>query len=317
MALIDKLFPGSFDGVPFLIKSSQTTSGRKTVTHEYPNADRRFVEDLGKTQKVFTVDGIITGANDDYLQRRDALVRVLEEPGIKLLVHPFFGNQQVVAKPYRLSEKTDSLNEAVFSMTFEKADLNIFPSEGASNNAKIDSLANSTLSSFGSDVGALFGVTNTFANNFTDSQSQLTDIANIFTDSLATVTNDVQEISTFKVTVDKFVDNINSNIRNPTDLGNDIVELFTIANETADTAGDRFNLFRKFFNFGDEDVDILPTTVEKIERKKNRDLLRNVMQSGSLVQAYNGGSQVEYKNNQILLDVRKILEDQYQKVING
>jgi prophage DNA circulation protein len=317
MALIDKLFPASFDGIPFLTRSADTTSGRKTVTHEYPNADRRFVEDLGKTQKVFTIEGIITGTNDDYFQKRDALIQALESPGIKILVHHFFGTQQVVAKPYRLNEKTDSLNEASFSMTFEKADLNIFPAEGASNNSKISSIASSALGSFGNDVASLFGVTSTFVNNFSDSQNQLTDIANIFSDTIATVTNDVNEISTFRSTVDKFVDNINSNIKNPAQLSTDMINLFDIANQTADSATDRFNLFRRFFNFGDGDVEIIPSTVEKIERKRNRDLLRNFMQGGSLAKSYDNASQVEYKNSQILLDVREVLETQFQKVANG
>ena len=42
-----ELFPCSFRGIPFLIERHTTKSGRKTVTHEFPNSDNRFVEDLG------------------------------------------------------------------------------------------------------------------------------------------------------------------------------------------------------------------------------------------------------------------------------
>ena len=125
MALFDELQSASFKGVSFLVESTTTNAGRKTVTHEYPNTNIRFVEDLGESQEVYQITGIITGT--DYIQNRDALIAALKSAGRGELVHPFFGSVQVTAKPYSLSENMTNLGIARFSMTFEKSDDSIYP----------------------------------------------------------------------------------------------------------------------------------------------------------------------------------------------
>ena len=69
MTILENLNVASFRGARFLIKSHSTSGGRKTVNHEYPNSDRRFVEDLGELQETFSIQGIIHG--DNYSLDRD------------------------------------------------------------------------------------------------------------------------------------------------------------------------------------------------------------------------------------------------------
>ena len=45
-----KLKQGSFRDAPFHIQDTTVDGGRKTVTHEYPDSNGRFVEDLGKLE---------------------------------------------------------------------------------------------------------------------------------------------------------------------------------------------------------------------------------------------------------------------------
>ena len=136
MPLINELDRASFRGIKFLMISGNTAGGRKTVSHEYHNADRRFVEDLGKLQRIFTVEGVITGFN--YLRDREALQKALEESGAGILVHPFYGSVKVVNKGYSVTEEMTTIGEARFSMNFERADLNIFPTEADNNQSLIN-----------------------------------------------------------------------------------------------------------------------------------------------------------------------------------
>jgi len=317
MPLIDKLQAGSFKGVGFLIKGSDTSAGRKTVPHEYPNSDRRFVEDLGKVQKTFSINAIITSNSDNYLQARDALIDALESQGSGLLVHPFYGDHTVAATKYTVNESTSRLNEAAFSITFMKTDENIFPKEGGSNLSKINSIRGETLSSIESDVGSIFAVDRLSSVNFSDAQGLLTGVTNSFTGNLDKVTNDSSKISQFATIASSFQNNINSNILDPSSLGIDFIGLFTGANSTAASALDQFNLFRLFSNFGDNDTEILPTTVARIQRKQNRDVINTSTQIGALTQGYAAASQRTYSDNRELLEARDVLETQYQKVIGS
>lgn len=80
----------SFKGVKFFVRSSDLKVGRRTVTHEYPFRDTPYVEDLGKSIRVFTFDAFFLG--DDYEAQAKKLIDVLEEKGEGKLEHPFLGS---------------------------------------------------------------------------------------------------------------------------------------------------------------------------------------------------------------------------------
>nr|MDM8590005.1 DNA circularization N-terminal domain-containing protein [Escherichia coli] len=44
----DRLQDASFRGVPFKVEEESTGTGRRVETHEYPNRDKPYTEDLGK-----------------------------------------------------------------------------------------------------------------------------------------------------------------------------------------------------------------------------------------------------------------------------
>ena len=56
---IAKLPLGSFRGAEFHMQDVSTEGGIKTVTHEYPGSDNRYVEELGIFQEKFIVRLII------------------------------------------------------------------------------------------------------------------------------------------------------------------------------------------------------------------------------------------------------------------
>ncbi|HHG0355951.1 TPA: DNA circularization N-terminal domain-containing protein, partial [Escherichia coli] len=44
----DRLQGASFRGVPFKVEEESAGTGRRVETHEYPNRDKPYTEDLGK-----------------------------------------------------------------------------------------------------------------------------------------------------------------------------------------------------------------------------------------------------------------------------
>ena len=115
MSTQDLLQKASFRGAEFFVDSASTTGGRKTVTHEFPNTDRRYIQDMGLKQRSFTVEAIITGSGAEYFSKRDALLNALETEGPGILVHPFYGQVSVVNDPYRLEEEISSIGRARIS----------------------------------------------------------------------------------------------------------------------------------------------------------------------------------------------------------
>lgn len=126
--------PASFRGVSFWVESSDLSVGRRTVTHQYPQRDEPFTEDLGRAAREYRFSAFVLG--EDYIEQAKKLREALEKPGAATLVHPEFGEIQVVAQPGASMSFSQSMRRAKFSLAFVEAGLNAFPTpEGASQQA--------------------------------------------------------------------------------------------------------------------------------------------------------------------------------------
>uniref|UniRef100_UPI002032A221 DNA circularization N-terminal domain-containing protein n=1 Tax=Escherichia coli TaxID=562 RepID=UPI002032A221 len=89
----DRLQDASFRGVPFKVEEESAGTGRRVETHEYPNRDKPYTEDLGKVTFRPSITAYVVG--DDCFDQRDRLIEALNKPGPGTLVHPTYGELKV------------------------------------------------------------------------------------------------------------------------------------------------------------------------------------------------------------------------------
>ena len=101
MSYLDESYAASIDGVPFHTRGHSTTMGRKTAIYRLPFESRGVAHrDMGRAPREFSIDAFLL--EDPRLPfnplrvQRDKLIKVLESPGRKLLVHPIYGRVYVV-----------------------------------------------------------------------------------------------------------------------------------------------------------------------------------------------------------------------------
>lgn len=119
MAWDGALLPASWRGIPFFIDTHEKTGGRNAVSHEPPDRDSSFSEDMGKRHDGFRIRGHILG--DTYFFIRDALISAMEarEPGI--LIHPYLGLIDAQPAGYTFSEDTLEGRICRFELNFVEA----------------------------------------------------------------------------------------------------------------------------------------------------------------------------------------------------
>lgn len=101
MANLHELMPASFRGVGFLMPKGQADEGRHAVTHNYPDAAFRYVEDNGLIPPDFKVHALVQG--EDCIGVLNRLRAALNRPGPGTLIHPIYGRQIVqVVGPYHV-----------------------------------------------------------------------------------------------------------------------------------------------------------------------------------------------------------------------
>lgn len=126
----DDLRDASWKGVPFAWKDASTTLDPFIVTHKYPQRRGGWSEPLGLGPDEFEIVGFVLG--DDYMSRRDELIRVCKQAGAGTLVHPTLGEKIVVLKPpVRFQESTAEGGCARFTFTFVEEGENKSPTTSA------------------------------------------------------------------------------------------------------------------------------------------------------------------------------------------
>lgn len=116
----------SFRGVEFFVDSHDASYGRRQATHEYPERDEPYTEDLGRKAREFTVDGYLVG--DDYQLARDQLIAEAERPGTGELVHPYLGSLDVQCLGLKVSESRSANRTCTLSLTFIESGQAQYPS---------------------------------------------------------------------------------------------------------------------------------------------------------------------------------------------
>lgn len=135
MSWKDRLRKATFRDVPFHVEQDEATTGRRNVTHEYPQRDKPYVEDLGRATREFTVTGFVIGA--DYDTARDRLLGALEVAGPGTLVHPWFGSLKVSVREVRVTQSNRDGGMARFSIGFVEAGELEFPKAADSTAAQV------------------------------------------------------------------------------------------------------------------------------------------------------------------------------------
>lgn len=113
-----ELRPASFRGIAFEMVDDDGAGARRVVTHEFPGRDEPFHEDLGAAVRSFSFRAVVIG--DGYVARAAALEQAFLQAGAASLVHPHYGDIQVVVKDARRAHTISAIGQVEFSVTVEK-----------------------------------------------------------------------------------------------------------------------------------------------------------------------------------------------------
>ncbi|GJG92832.1 DNA circularization protein [Cupriavidus pauculus] len=122
----------SYRGVPFAILAGETTFGRKNAVHQYPQRDGVWVEDLGRSARVyhlnaFLVENSLVYGGGGVVGQRERLIKAFELGGDGELVHPTLGRVKVSALEGHSLERWDAGRFFELSLTFIEAGERRYP----------------------------------------------------------------------------------------------------------------------------------------------------------------------------------------------
>lgn len=312
MPVTDKLLPAALNGVPFLWIDVSDTGGRKTIINEYPKSDNRFIEDNGGIKPAYTINCVVSG--QDYLQKKINLIRQFDANKDSILSHPYKGPiSGRVTGGYTARESLDKVGEVFFTFTFSSTDnKDTQPKPSATSTAEVSNLTDEAEATIVNNVAENYGVVVGGPDGFNDALSVLDDMSESFIGAVLGINTVITELNEYVSGIEAFSRNAVALVSKPIELSVAIEELFERGKGIAENPVSRLEYLQSFYGFGDDSIDFPPTTVQRIEKQKNRDVLISEMKGVSLAQSYASASLIEYETVDALDNVASTIEAQYQ-----
>lgn len=149
----NRLQPGSWRGVSFVLDAGETVAGRRVAIHEYPYRDTAWSEDLGRLPRRFNVQAFLVG--DDVYEQRDAMVSACEQAGSGTLVHPTMGSIEVVLLSFAVTDRRERGRVVEVTMQFMLASDVRFPGTSISTASAIASAAGALTTASQGDLASV------------------------------------------------------------------------------------------------------------------------------------------------------------------
>lgn len=319
--ILQETLPASYAGVNFLTLRSEIQGGRKDALKEFPNSNLQNIEDLGLRPRSYSITAIVNpdSSGDNYVQRRDNFLRVLEKGGTDVLIHPLYGRiENIVVRTFTLIEDFTALGEARFSINFALDTTEGTPVLSADTLSIVNNRITQALTAVNQYVTDNFNISNTFPINFTEAVSKANDIVDAFEENTTFLQVVATGIDRFTEELVEFQSNITSLVNSPAGLVNSVSRLFDTVNEIYTNNESTFEVIERFFDFGDEDegTPIQTNTAGRVERSRNQNLLNNLVKASALLLNYGNASQITFTTVTQVQQFADTLETQYQKVIS-
>ena len=265
---LENFRPASFRGIPFFILSSSLSAGRRVALHEFPNRNTSFPEDMGKVSTVYQIEGHIVG--DDYFERKDNLVRAMEQESFGELVHPYYGTLQVQPGIFTVNENTRDGRTATFSMQFFKAEFNEFPTEDIDKTSTVFSRTAATIDSSIQDFNSKFSTERTPADLVRSARAKVQQLTRLIRSSVDGVTTLANNTADLFVEIDNLDNDVDELLSSPAFLADRINNSFMFMFESIESIPDKALQLLRYREIDVGDFDIPLTTTLRIQENINR-----------------------------------------------
>ena len=119
-SLPTSLLPALWRYIPFEAREVERETGRRLVTHQYPNRDEPYNEDMGRRARRWKLQGFVLGEGAPVI--RDLMIAACEKEGDGPLLHPTLGLVQARCEALSVKESVDGgVNVVEFTFDFVEA----------------------------------------------------------------------------------------------------------------------------------------------------------------------------------------------------
>lgn len=326
MSVDQSFLTGNYQGVKFLFVNNSQSGGRKIAVHEYPQSDNRTIQDLGQYLPVYDITIWITGNAQTYRQNKEDILKALDTDPNEYLtltgrdtnfIHPIDGSLAVYAEKYSVSENSDSFGKceikvklySISKITYPVADL-------GDGSVEVKNIFDQVLDAINEAFEDIFDLIIDLQNLLSKILDYINNLISILQNALTIVEVASGALSEFVNNLNNLADSIVSVVQSPSDLANNISNIYQNMTNLGKTTADKSILNQNIFGFNSgTQQDITTLAIQKSEQ--NRKAINTYINSISLIYELLNTVNSDYATNDDIVTQSDILTDQLKNVIDN
>jgi len=323
MPVLDSLYHASFKGFKFLFLNESATAGKKTISHEYPNSDIRFTEELGKIPHKFSMVVIIHGTIDKRIEFED----ILSSEGFGQLIHPFYGViDNVMSTTYTISSSQKEVGVFNFNINFEVSSTDFIHVVETINEQSISENSSDVCDEIYDDFSGSYVEPET-VSGFQAAVESVTNTLEAIQTNIKNVINPIQEAA---AEFNKIVNNVIGEVNDIIQSGKALKDTFSSVYISILNIVDLPNKLERFWNdllsYGKVlDIPLSTSitasskrnTVARIEIANNVSIIQEQVRLVALASIFESVAFKDMKTADEIIEAKEFLDIQYNTIINN
>lgn len=289
-----QLRTASFRNIRFGVTDSDGSFGRRVASHVFPKRDEPYSEDMGRKAREFRIDAFIVG--DDYIRQRDRLIAACEAAGPGRLVHPYYGNRDVVCTGCDVRESSTEGGMARFILSFREAGALLYPAQTAKPKGVFSLLGSETTDEAIENFTEEFSVVGKPQNVADAAASKVETFSAAVTAQTAFITRNADEAADLAFTLETLQNDAATLVRTPETLATQITNSMRLISQATGNKRESLNILQTLFSFGAGDLFSPYNSVSNAAKRSNLGLMNNLVKLGALIVAAEDAVQIVYES---------------------
>lgn len=300
----------TFRKANFIFVDSSIKGGIKFAEYEYPNNNRRDLEQLGGMLKKITINGLID-CNVNY-KKRDKLQKIFDEPKAGILSLPFYKKMYGYITEYSFNDNNNAVGQTSFTCEFVEVSKD--KKNKKTGKGFLANLKSKILGKYEEQFDKAWKAVVKVKEKFDSAVETVKNVANKMNQVASSIAGVGDSLGDFSSSVNEIINSANNIVKAPKALFSNFKIAFDNLGVAYNSSKDLFNVCKNLFGIDEKDRTQIGNSIVSEDIRNNQNLINQAIRINALTLAYQTAVDIDYSNTQEINDVIASLENGFSLI---
>lgn len=300
----------TFRKANFIFVDSSIKGGIKFAEYEYPNNNRRDLEELGGMLKKITINGLVD-CNVNY-KKRDKLQKIFDEPKAGILSLPFYKKMYGYITEYSFNDNNNAVGQTSFTCEFVEVSRD--KKNKKTGKGFLADLKSKILGKYEEQFDEAWKAVFNVKEKFDSFVETVKNVANQMNQVASSIAGAGDSLGDFSSSINEIINSANRLANSPKALFSNFKIAFDNLGVAYNSSKDLFNACKNLFGIDEKDRTQIGNSIVSQDIRNNQNLINQAIRINALTLAYQTAVDIDYSNTQEINDVIASLENGFSLI---